>query len=86
MIDKDTIAEFTWDFSSHFFLETEKGNYIWSNPDYGGDNTIQPYDSSYEAWIDGGVGRSKGKHRIGDYCGENVVICNAVPPGDGNAK
>lgn len=37
-------GEFTWDFGQLFFIETDKGNFIWSDPDYGGNNTLTPYE------------------------------------------
>jgi hypothetical protein len=75
-IDLDTIASFTWFWGDKFFLETEHGNYIWSNPDYpGGDNTIRSYGANYKYYCkETGVlfARDKGKHRIRDYCGDQV--------------
>jgi hypothetical protein len=75
MLDLDMYAEFTWDFGQKFFLETEVGNYIWSDPDYNGDNTIRPYDGTLSKWLGPQeYGRSKGTYRIGDYCGNEVKI------------
>lgn len=71
------IANFVWLWGKEFFLETEKGNYIWSDPDYGGDNTICPYKGSFKEYLKKiGVyyGRGKGKHYIVNYCGEDVKI------------
>lgn len=77
MITIDTIANFVWSYAQEFFLETSEGNYVWSDPDYGGDNTIKRFDGSYADWckkknID--FGRGKGQHKIGEYCGTEVVI------------
>lgn len=81
MLTLDTVCDFTWMWDDRFHLETEDGKaYIWSDPDYGGDNTIRPtfktqadYAKEFEgksmAW-----GRDKGKHTIRDYCGEDVEI------------
>lgn len=72
------IADFTWFWGNEFFLETNKGNFVWSDPDYtGGDNTIRPFKGSLQDYcrhcnVD--YGRSKGKHFIGSYCGEDVKI------------
>lgn len=75
MLTLETVAEFTWDFGQEFFLQTEYGNYIWSDPRYKGNNTIRPTELSYEEWIGkGNFGRSKGKHLIGLYCGQDVKI------------
>lgn len=74
-IGLDTVAEFGWNFGSEFFLETANGNFIWSDPDYGGDNTIHPFQGSLEDYC---VTRSlpfvrdKGKHTIRGYCGPDV--------------
>ncbi len=63
------VGNFTWDFGQYFFIETKKGNFIWSDPDYNGDNKLTPYEGSYKDWMKPPLfGRSKGKHRIGDYC------------------
>lgn len=78
MLALDDEAKFTWAWNHEFFLETAKGNFIWSCPDYiNGDNTIRPYqgrlaDYYWEKNIT--VGRSKGKHIIREYCGEGVRI------------
>lgn len=77
-ITKDTIAEFTWNFNMYFYVETAEGNYIWSDPDYGGDNTLKKTHLSYAEWIDpdnkGLFGRFKGTHTVGRYCGDDVKI------------
>jgi hypothetical protein len=68
-------AEFTWDFGCRFLLETKHGNYVWYSPNYGGDNTIHPwYGNPLNFTEPGFCGRSKGRHVIGDYCGNNVYI------------
>ena len=71
-------AEFTWLWSREFFLETEeKGNWIWSNPAYGGNNEIHPYNGSLTKYVKSiGIpyGRDKGTHTIGEYCGDQVII------------
>jgi len=75
MLTKEMTADFTWDFGQTFFLETSEGNYLWSDPDYGGDNHIRKYDGSYNDWLPPPLyGRSKGSHAIKDYCGEDVII------------
>lgn len=74
-IDLDTVASFTWCWADEFFLETEHGNYIWSDPDYNGDNTIRPYGGDYKYYCKESnipFGRDKGTHRIRDYCGDQV--------------
>lgn len=73
----DDVAEFTWGYCDEFFLETGKGNFVWSDPDYDGDNSIHPYNGSYKDWCKEAhlpFGRDKGKHTIRDYCGEDVKL------------
>jgi hypothetical protein len=77
MLTLDQIAEFTWGFNSHFLLKTAEGSFIWSDPDYCGDNTIVPFEGGYKEWlIFEGIpfGRDKGTHIIREYCGEEVKI------------
>lgn len=76
MITLDTVCSFTWGFNHEFFLETEGGDcYIWSDPGYPeGDNTIRKTYLSYREWSKPFWGRDKGRHRVRDYCGEDVRI------------
>lgn len=76
MLTVDMIAHFTWSFGHTFHLETEVGNFEWSDPDYGGDNTIKPCGTLGEWCKKVGIdfGRDKGKHFIRDYCGPDVRI------------
>ena len=77
MINLDTVAEFTWNYGNEFFLETSEGNYVWFDPDYQGNNTIVEFQGNYKLWCEVNnipFGRDKGKHRIGDYCGNEVVF------------
>ena len=71
-------AEFIWGWGDEFFLETDVGNFIWSDPDYRGDNTIRPTSQSYGQWIDphnnGSFGRAKGVHNVRAYCGEDIIL------------
>jgi len=76
-MDLNTVAEFTWLWDDKFFLETENGNFIWSDPDYNGDNTIRPYNGTLIQYCkENGIdfGRGKGKHHIENYCGPNIKI------------
>lgn len=75
----DSRAEFTWNFGSEFYVATEMGrNFIWSDPNYQGDNSLIETTLSYAEWIDpqnqGLFGRDKGVHRIRDYCGLGVTV------------
>ena len=69
------IGDFTWDFGCCFLIETEKGDFVWSDPDYQGDNTIRPFTGNKANFTEEGfMGRCKGTHVIGEYCGKDVVI------------
>lgn len=71
------IGHFGWDFGQVFFIETEKGNFIWSDPEYGGDGSIRPYAGSLKSWLKSSnlpYVRDKGKHFIREYCGDFTYI------------
>jgi hypothetical protein len=77
MLDLNSEANFMWNFSKEFFLETPDGNYVWSDPNYGGDNTIRKFDGTLNHWLNQfhvPYVRCKGRHKIGDYCGQEVNI------------
>ncbi len=68
-------GSFTWMWGAHFFIETNQGNFIWSDPDYDGTNVIYKYEGSYRVYLaNSGIdfGRDKGTHRIGAYCGNAI--------------
>ena len=69
-------GEFTWFFGMHFFIETDIGNFVWSDPVYYGDNSIKPYPGTVQEYSEfcGHFGRCKGVHTIGEYCGNEVKI------------
>lgn len=72
-ISLDSIAEFTWGFGHLFLLQVGQEYYVWSDPDYQGDNTIRPFKGDPLNFASPGFcGRDKGTHRIRDYCGEDV--------------
>jgi len=71
------VGDFTWFWGETFFIETSEGNFIWSDPDYDGDNTIKPINMSYEQYCKNSkvpYGRDKGTHVIENYCGKNVIL------------
>jgi len=76
MLTLQTWGHFTWDYGMRFHIETIHGYFEWSDPDYGGDNTIIPC-GTYAEWLSKHnlqFGRDKGYHMIGDYCGPDVII------------
>ena len=67
-------GHFIWSFGCEFFIETEIGNFVWSDPDYNGDNTIRPFNGNYHEWCNSvGIpyGRDKGVEFISSYCGDS---------------
>ncbi len=83
----DDFVHFSWDFGRFFILQTGGMNeemdpvggdfWVWSDPDYGGDNTIVRADNhpAYISWSQKGITiRDKGWHKVREYCGENVKI------------
>lgn len=73
----DSIGNFTWDFGQQFFVETKHGNYVWSDPDYYGDNSFTKFEGSYKKWIKqttAPYGRDKGTHLLRSYCGDQIVL------------
>jgi hypothetical protein len=59
-------------------LESDKGQFwVWSDPEYGGDNTIRPYKGDYQSFckdINIEYGRCKGQNTVRKYCGESVKL------------
>ncbi len=74
----DTVANFVWGFGQEFLLIVkDKEFYVWSAPDYNGDNTIKPYNGNASDFTSPGFcGRDKGIHSIGSYCGDAVKFMN----------
>ena len=68
---------FTWNFGNKFFLSpvddeedsNYQYNYVWSDPDYGGDDTIKPYYGTAKEFFSPNWGRYKGQHTVRSYCG-----------------
>lgn len=70
----NTVGMFTWSFNCTFHIDTELGNFVWSDPDYDGDNRIRP-SISLKEWYELEhipFGRDKGTHTIKEYCGDFV--------------
>lgn len=70
-----SIGHFTWMYDDRFFIETPHGNFVWSNPEYGGDNTMTPYKGGYQEYAsDFEIGKNKGQHNIEKYCGDRFIV------------
>jgi len=78
----DTQAEFTWNFDKEFLLrvvnpDNSDAYFVWSSPEYGGNNTIYPFLGNPLNFTRKGVrGREKGIYTIGRYCGNQVKFIN----------
>jgi hypothetical protein len=73
----DLEGKFTWCWGMHFFVETAQGNFVWSDPDYGGVNTLTKFNGTYKDYCHQRMipfGRHKGNHIIRDYCGSDVKV------------
>ena len=44
-------GHFVWSFGKEFFIETQKGNFVWNDPDYGGDNTVRQFQGDLKKWL-----------------------------------
>ena len=70
-------GNFIWMWGQEYFIETNCGNFVWSSPEYRGDNTLRKYSGTYKQYLEesnSDYGRGKGIHYIADYCGENVKV------------
>lgn len=59
------------------FLKTKFGNYIWSDPEYGGNNSIKKFKGSLQDAFATGLAKfseHKGEYNINYYCGSDVDI------------
>lgn len=80
---ENTEANFSWNYGQYFFVETKDGNYVWADPDYGGDNSFHYFHGTYRDFIrwDGvPYCRDKGRHFIHDYCGKDIVLGEEIYP------
>ena len=75
---KNLRGQFGWTFGKEFFIETKtKGNFIWSDPDYYGDNTMKRTKMTLGQFCKSrGIPyvRDKGHHSLLGYCGEGVKV------------
>jgi hypothetical protein len=72
----NAMGQFSWSWGDKFFIETQYGNYVWSDPDYNGDNTIRRYHGNLKHFVlDEQVQfvRDKGTHMIRRYVGDDVI-------------
>lgn len=75
----DDMVHFTWGFGMYFLLtlirDGREWYWTWSDPDYGGNNTIRPYTNNPRDFTHKDfAGRCKGENVIRTKCGDNVEI------------
>lgn len=73
----DSVAHFTQRIDTdEFYVETDNGNFIFSDPQAGGSNTLKPCSFSYAQWTRkyGKAIRDRGRHVIRNFCGNGVRV------------
>lgn len=73
----DTMGSFTWMFGRDWFIETQYGNFHWSDPKYNGDNSFKLFNgTSDEFYRHLGVphGVAKGRHLVRKMCGDGITM------------
>jgi len=69
----DIVGDFTLIGFQMFFVETDQGNFVYDRLN----NTLSQYGGSYFSYLDNNKilkVKFKGKHKILDYCGNDVRI------------
>jgi hypothetical protein len=78
---RNLTGDFCWYFGSNWAIQVGRDVYIWSGPEYCGDNTIYKYPkkvvsiADYKEMTDevfGSYGRAKGLKHIGSMISEDV--------------
>lgn len=74
----DMVGSFVWCVkpnNSEWFIKTNKGNFVWSDPQLGGDNNISPIENGVtpEAYF-GKPCFNKGEYAIYLFCGDQFKI------------
>ena len=71
----NSVGNFCWDFGCTWFVETSIGNFIWSDPDYNGDNSFKQIEETFQQFNHPAqLWRDKGYHHIERYCGDAIDI------------
>lgn len=73
----DLAAHFTQSIGTdQIFVETDDANYIYSDPQAGGNNTMRNSELTYARWSKGLKLRDLGRHVIRNFCGNSVRLIN----------
>lgn len=70
----DTSAVFTWGFGHMYLVETPAGQFLYSNPEYGGDNTIKPFYGDPKDYFIGDTKTGRQVYTIREFCGDDVKL------------
>lgn len=82
------VASVTWLWGQDFFFETEKGNFLWYDPDYQGNNYLHPFEGKlHDAYdyVGVGIGRDKRTHVIENYA-PDFILGNPITKSDIETK
>lgn len=87
----DLEGTFISNFGSKYYVETEFGypNFIYSDPDSGGDNTLVQTSLTDEEWLaveDIPYGRDKGSYVIDHFVDADITILVSPPEGDAGGE
>lgn len=73
----NAFADFTWCWGQEFIIRVNDQVFVWKDPDYDGNNTVTEQDCTHnELMARMGIdfGRCKGRHIVGNYCGEEIKV------------
>ena len=62
-------GKFTWDFGDVYFIETNIGNFLWSDPYLAGDNTMTQVDKTMKEYFQYYRGINQGIRDVSYFCG-----------------
>ena len=68
LLTSEDIGKFTRDHNGNVFIETKKGNFVFSDPSRGGDNTVKKFIGSFGDYF--------GKHSSGFFSCANKTIAS----------
>jgi hypothetical protein len=75
-----TMGHFTWSQGKEWLVETDLGNFIWSDPNYGdGDDTLTFFEGGHDefyalAGVQPEVCKDKGDNLILNKCGQDIDL------------
>jgi len=82
------VALVTWLWGQEFVFETDKGNFLWYDPYYKGNNHLHPFEGSLRDaydYVGVDIGRDKRRHVIKNYA-PNFILGNPITKSDIETK